>query len=238
MPDPVPSRDQLVAQRCTRERMAGGGWPQPIPVPCAHARPASPGSCAATSAGGHAGDLSRQALRSSLDERVGQQPSRLLGDGARGGLLTEQPVTHTEFEHCVGIGELVGALGQEQLRQPGPECTEHAAAAAVVHYEVETRQQIRLRDPLFKSDVCRDVAQRGDLRCRPGRDQDIDVEHSEARNGLAQDRDATHCGAQGQVDQRTAPVSGRHTCGQGARLVPADRTQRHAIRLGYSRRFL
>jgi hypothetical protein len=59
------------------------------------------------------------------------------------------------------------------------------------------------------------------------------TEHGETRSGLAQDRDAAHCGAQGEADQRTAPVPARDIRRQLARLVPAGRTQRHALRGGH-----
>jgi len=171
--------------------------------------------------GRHGRDLGGERAGGVANGRFGQQVAGLLGDGVRGDLLAEEAVADTGRYHGFGIGELVGALRHQELRETGAERTKRGAAAAVVDDQVDVRQQPRLRDPRLEPDIRRDVTELGLIDGRAGGDQDVDVERREPLDRRAEHAGMPHRGAERQVDQRTAPVDDSR--GQLTRLAPADR---------------
>jgi hypothetical protein len=82
----------------------------------------------------------------------------------------------------VGVDELVRALGQQQLRDAGRQCSQQRSAAAGVHGECRTAQD---RDPVDQGAHLDVGRQRAELGAE--RDEDVGVERCEAMERRQQD---------------------------------------------------
>ena len=108
--------------------------------------------------GGHPGDL--------LGDRTGrvavagvsvvrQQLPDVFGDSVRTQFFGKKAQSGARGAEGIGVGELVGPLGQDQLRGADGERAECGAAATVVHDHIDVRQQLRLWHPGLHGDVVR-----------------------------------------------------------------------------------
>jgi hypothetical protein len=138
-----------------------GEWPRDLPAWCGsvtHARSAYSGRWWATSSGeGYTGDLlgDRAGRGAVACVSVRQQLPDGFGDSVRTQFIEEQGQSGARGADGIGVGELVGPLGQDQLRGADGERAECGAAATVVHDHIDVRQQLRLWHPGLHGDVVR-----------------------------------------------------------------------------------
>src|SRR5215207_3967643 len=101
-------------------------------------------------------DSARRRLLHSTRKQIGGRSS----DRSRFVFVVSNRPRCTDLAQELGVEELVGALRQDQLRQPRRQRTQYRTSSTVMNDEINQLKDTRLVDELLQMHVVGDVAQR------------------------------------------------------------------------------